>query len=229
MPGDHINERSCAIRDVVARDLRGASTETTGLFTHVLPQAVLARPRAGITPDVTAPTRVGMPAQAAGAPPQPPRYTMMDVKTLSGANQRAVPRLHEGPHARQRRRGAPVAERARRVNGEYIAKARTLDHEHSRQPAKFAFPRGWYRSAPIPPPPGTRPRAPATGNAAAIDTTLSMSRLERVLPPTVMLQRSAESGATVETLIIHRRTVFGRAPLCDVLIEHPHISARHCM
>jgi hypothetical protein len=24
------------------------------------------------------------------------------------------------------------------VNGEYIAKARTLDHEHSRQPAKFA-------------------------------------------------------------------------------------------
>ena len=54
--------------------------ETTGLFAHVLPQAVLARPRAGITPDITAPTRVGMPAQAAGAPPQPPRYTMMDVK-----------------------------------------------------------------------------------------------------------------------------------------------------
>ena len=49
MPGDHINERSCAIGDVlVARDLRGASTETTGLFAHVLPQAVLARPRAGI-------------------------------------------------------------------------------------------------------------------------------------------------------------------------------------
>ena len=114
--------------------------DSAGLSAHVLPPAVLARPRAGITPDVTAPTRVGMPAQAAGAPPQPPRYTMMDVKTLSGANQRAVPRLHEGPHARQRRRGAPVAERARRVNGEYIAKARTLDHEHSRQPAKFAFP-----------------------------------------------------------------------------------------
>ena len=111
MPGDHINERSCAIRDVVARDLRGASTETTGLFAHVLPQAVLARPRAGITPDITAPTRVGRPAQAAGAPPQPPRYTMMDVKTLSGANEL----YHEGPHARQRRRGAPVAERARRV------------------------------------------------------------------------------------------------------------------
>jgi hypothetical protein len=62
--------------------------ETKGLFAHVLPQAVLARPRAGITPDITAPTRVGMPAQAAGAPPQPPRYTMMDVKTLS---------LSEGP------------------------------------------------------------------------------------------------------------------------------------
>ena len=110
MPGDHINERSwsCAIRDVVARDSRGASTESRrrpGLFAHVLPQAMLARPRAGITPGITAPTRVGMPAQAAGAPPQPPRYTMMDVKTLSGANEL----YHEGPHARQRRRRAPVA------------------------------------------------------------------------------------------------------------------------
>ena len=51
------------------------------------------------------------------------------VKTLLGANEL----YHEGPHARQRRRRAPVAERARRVNGEYIAKARTLNHEHSRQ------------------------------------------------------------------------------------------------
>ena len=51
------------------------------------------------------------------------------VKTLLAANEL----YHEGPHARQRRRRAPVAERARRVNGEYIAKARTLDHEHSRQ------------------------------------------------------------------------------------------------
>jgi hypothetical protein len=115
MPGDHIHERSCAIRDVVARDLRGMSMETTGLFAHVLPQAVLVRPRAGITPGITAPTRIGMPAQAAGAPPQPPRYTMMDVKMLSGANEL----YHEGPHARQHRRRAPVAERARRVNGEY--------------------------------------------------------------------------------------------------------------
>ena len=136
MPGDHINERSCAIRDVVARDLRGASMETTGLFANVLPQAVLARPRAGITPGITAPTRVGMPAQAAGAPPQPPRYTMMDVKTLSGANEL----YHEGPHARQRRRRAPVAERAQRVNGEYVAKARTLDHEHSRQADGTRYP-----------------------------------------------------------------------------------------
>jgi hypothetical protein len=55
MPGDHINERSCAIRDVVARDLRSASMETTGLFAHVLPQAVLARPRAGITVPQTPP------------------------------------------------------------------------------------------------------------------------------------------------------------------------------
>jgi hypothetical protein len=65
-----------------------------------------------------------MPAQVAGAPPQPPRYTMMDVKTLSGANEL----YHEGvgPHARQHRCRAPVAERARQVNGEYIAKAHTL-------------------------------------------------------------------------------------------------------
>jgi hypothetical protein len=56
---------------------------------------------------------------------------MIDVKTLSAGTQgptRAVPR---GARARQRRRRAPVAEWARRVNGEYIAKARTLDHEHT--------------------------------------------------------------------------------------------------
>jgi hypothetical protein len=66
---------------------------------------------------------------------------MMDVKTLSGANEL----YHEGPHARQRRRGAPVSERARRVNGEYIAKARTLDQPRaqSRQQAggRHALPR----------------------------------------------------------------------------------------
>jgi hypothetical protein len=43
--------------------------DSAGLFAHVLPQAVLARPRAGITPDITAPTRVGMPAQAAAQGP----------------------------------------------------------------------------------------------------------------------------------------------------------------
>ena len=62
LPGDHINERSCAIRDVVAGDLPGASTETRGLFAHVLPQAVLDRPREGMPgmrcqTDITAPTR----------------------------------------------------------------------------------------------------------------------------------------------------------------------------
>ena len=62
LPGDHINERSCAIRDVLAGDLPGASTETRGLFVHVLPQAVLDRPREGMPgmrcqTDITAPTR----------------------------------------------------------------------------------------------------------------------------------------------------------------------------
>ena len=33
-----------------------------------------------------------------------------------------------------------MAERARRVNGEYIAKARTLDHEHSRQADGTRYP-----------------------------------------------------------------------------------------
>ena len=75
-PGDHINERSCAIRDVVAGDLPGASTETRGLFAHVLPQAVLDRPREGMVPGITAPTRAGQPAPAAGAPPPPRRNVM---------------------------------------------------------------------------------------------------------------------------------------------------------
>ena len=41
VPGGQINERSCAIRDVIAGELPGASTETKGLFAHVLPQVVL--------------------------------------------------------------------------------------------------------------------------------------------------------------------------------------------
>jgi len=109
--------------------------------THVLPLAVLARPRAGITPDITAPTRVGMPAQAVGAPPQPPRYTMMDAKTLSGANESPTScTTRDRTRGSGRRRRAPVAERAWRANGEYIAKARTLDHEHSRQADGTRYP-----------------------------------------------------------------------------------------
>ena len=61
---------------------------------------------------------------------------MMDVKTLSGANEL----YREGPHARSVRRGAPVAERARRVNVDYIARARTLDHAHSRQADGTPYP-----------------------------------------------------------------------------------------
>ena len=98
MPGDHINERSCAIGDVlVARDLRGASTETTGLFAHVLPQA-----------------------SAGGGRATPAAAVHHDGREDALRGQRAYNELyHEGPHARQRRRGAPVSERARRVNGEY--------------------------------------------------------------------------------------------------------------
>ena len=46
-------------------------------------------------------------------------------------------------------------------------------------------------------------------------------------PPTVLLQRSAETP--VEVLVIHKTIVVGRAPSCDARIEHPQISARHCM
>jgi hypothetical protein len=56
-----------------------------------------------------------------------------------------------------------------------------------------------------------------------------MNRLARVVPPTVMLQRSAESGAAVEMHVIRKRAVVGRAPGCDVRIEHAQISARHLM
>ena len=109
----------------MAGDLPGASTETRGLFAHVLPQAVLDRPRAGMVPDITAPTRAGQPAPAAGAPPPPRRNVMMDVKTLSGAAG-LYGLYREGPHARSNRRGAPVAERARKVHVDYVGRARAL-------------------------------------------------------------------------------------------------------
>ena len=78
MPGDHINERSCAIRDVVAGDLPGASTETRGLFAHVLPQAVLDRPREGMVPDITAPPR----ARASRRRRQAVSYTHLTLPTI---------------------------------------------------------------------------------------------------------------------------------------------------
>ena len=91
MPGDHINERSCAIGDVlVARDLRGASTETTGLFAHVLPQA-----SAGGAGRAT-------PAAAV-------HHDGRDLKTLSGANE-----LTTSCTTRDRTRGSAGAGRARR-------------------------------------------------------------------------------------------------------------------
>ena len=61
---------------------------------------------------------------------------MMDVKTLSGAAEL----YREGPHARSTRRGAPVAERARRVHGDYVRRARELDHQHSRQADGSPYP-----------------------------------------------------------------------------------------
>ena len=102
----------------------------------MLPQAVLDRPREGMVPDITAPTRAGQPAPAAGAPPPPRRNVMMDVKTLSGA----AGLYREGPHARSNQRGAPVAERARKVHVDYVGRERALDHAHSRQADGTPYP-----------------------------------------------------------------------------------------
>ena len=52
---------------------------------------------------------------------------MMDVKTLSGV----AGLYREGPHARSNWRGAPVAERARKVHVDYVGRARALDHAHT--------------------------------------------------------------------------------------------------
>ena len=62
---------------------------------------------------------------------------MMVVKTLSGATEL----YREGPHARSSRRGASVAERARRVHVDScVARTRALDHEHSRQADGTPYP-----------------------------------------------------------------------------------------
>ena len=60
----------------------------------------------------------------------------MDVKTLSGA----AGLYREGPHARSNQRGAPVAERARKVHVDYVGRARALDHAHSRQADGTPYP-----------------------------------------------------------------------------------------
>ena len=61
---------------------------------------MLDKPRESITPDITAHTRAGLPA---GAPKPPKRKAIMDVKTLSGAN--------ELYHERDRTRGRSGAGR----------------------------------------------------------------------------------------------------------------------
>jgi hypothetical protein len=89
-----------------------------GLFvrslTHVLPQAVLARPRAAITPDITAPTRVGNDAcqrrRRARHPSRTPAAEVhrdIDVKTLSGANE-----LYHDSTSRPHARAAAAAQGA---------------------------------------------------------------------------------------------------------------------
>ena len=75
MPGGRINERSCAIRDVAARDSYVARRwrDDGGLFAHANTFYPPGRARTpgrvralAITPDITAPTRVGRHASAGG-------------------------------------------------------------------------------------------------------------------------------------------------------------------
>jgi hypothetical protein len=63
---------------------------------------------------------------------------MMDVKTLSGVNELYYERGTARTAAPAQ--GASGGAGAAGVNGEYIAKARTLDHEHSRQADGTRYP-----------------------------------------------------------------------------------------
>ena len=119
MPGDHINERSCAIRDVVARDLRGASTETMGLSSlRVLPQT-------------SPPPHARRHASAGGGRATPAAAVHHDGREDTLRGQRAVPRGTARAAAPARGAGGGAgAAGERRVHREG---ARTLDHKHSRQ------------------------------------------------------------------------------------------------
>jgi hypothetical protein len=109
MPGDHINERSCAIRDVVARDLRSASMETTGLF-----RAFSLTCYSRATPGRARPAACGYyprhhrpharrHASAGGGRATPAAAVHHDGREDALRGQRVTNELyHEGPHARQR-------------------------------------------------------------------------------------------------------------------------------
>ena len=68
--------------------------------------------------------------------PAPCACRPLPPKTLSGA----AGLYREGPHARSNQRGAPVAERARKVHVDYVGRARALDHAHSRQADGTPYP-----------------------------------------------------------------------------------------
>ena len=62
---------------------------------------------------------------------------MMDVKQITGGCVGSTPK---GMPTRSRRRGAPVAERARRVEVEYTRHARELDQQWSRRADGTPYP-----------------------------------------------------------------------------------------
>jgi hypothetical protein len=121
LPGDGFRARHDALADVVFRSALQSGlpgrVEPRRLFMHALPQSALnAFPTLGIIPDAQLTVNMG---RGDGT-----RDTLFDVKTISAG----------GPTYARRYRltGGAVAERARKVPGEYEKAARLLDLRHHR-------------------------------------------------------------------------------------------------
>ena len=100
--------------------------EPRGIFTTLIPTQVLLRPgpSPGAVPDAAIDVSLPAPATARNAtagPRLPMQRWLFDAKTIFGGNA-----LYQCPRAREEQSGA-VAERSRRVGGEYLTAARAAD------------------------------------------------------------------------------------------------------
>ena len=131
LPGGHQDDRSNAIRDVIADDLPRARTEPSGLVTHLLPQDLERRVRRGVTPDIGALTDYGQPPARRSEVAQL-RTVYFDVKQLT----QGAP----GYRRRTADRRGPLNVRAAAVPGAYELAVRWLDHHHSRRADGSRYP-----------------------------------------------------------------------------------------